>query len=65
LKPLVTHRYVSAPDVWRKLTRLSVLRFAFTDAINAFKTARAGKSEDGRDLIKAIISGPDVSVDDH
>jgi len=40
-------------------------RFAFTDAINAFKTARAGKSEDGRDLIKAIISGPDVSVDDH
>jgi len=39
-------------------------RFAFTDAIHAFETTRAGKSEDGKGVIKAIISGPDVSISD-
>ena len=39
-------------------------RFAFKDAVNAFKVTRTGKSEDGKGVIKAIISGPDVSVDD-
>jgi D-xylulose reductase len=34
-------------------------RFAFNDAIVAFKATRAGKSEDGKGVIKAIISGPD------
>lgn len=38
-------------------------RFAFTDAVAAFKATRAGKTEDGKSLIKAIISGPDVPVD--
>ncbi|KAF8914010.1 xylitol dehydrogenase [Gymnopilus junonius] len=33
-------------------------RFKFEDAIVAFKATRAGKSEDGKGVIKAIISGP-------
>ncbi|KAJ8519396.1 hypothetical protein ONZ45_g3660 [Pleurotus djamor] len=37
-------------------------RFAFNDAITAFKATRNGKSEDGKGVIKAIISGPDVDV---
>ncbi|KAI0320666.1 xylitol dehydrogenase [Amylostereum chailletii] len=39
-------------------------RFKFDDAIIAFEATKKGKSEDGKGLIKAIISGPDVSVDD-
>ena len=41
-----------------------LLRFAFKDAATAFGVTRTGKSEDGKGVIKAIISGPDVSVDD-
>nr|GAT59893.1 xylitol dehydrogenase [Mycena chlorophos] len=37
-------------------------RFPFDDAITAFKATRAGKSEDGKGVIKAIISGPDVAI---
>jgi len=40
-------------------------RFPFDQAIEAFKATQAGKSEDGKAVIKAIISGPDVSPDDH
>jgi len=40
-------------------------RFQFDQAIEAFKATQAGKSEDGKPVIKAIISGPDVSPDDH
>ena len=39
--------------------------FKFEDAVNAFETTKKGKSEDGKGLIKAIISGPDVSVDEN
>jgi D-xylulose reductase len=39
-------------------------RFAFEDAIVAFNTTRVGKSEDGKGVIKAVISGPDVPKDD-
>ncbi|KAL0571186.1 hypothetical protein V5O48_010778 [Marasmius crinis-equi] len=39
-------------------------RYPFNDAIAAFKATREGKSADGKGVIKAIISGPDVSVDD-
>ncbi|KAI0269107.1 xylitol dehydrogenase [Gloeopeniophorella convolvens] len=39
-------------------------RFKFEDAVVAFDTTKKGKSEDGKGLIKAIISGPDVSPDD-
>ena len=39
-------------------------RFAFEDANNAFKVTRTGKSEDGKGVIKAIISGPGVPVGD-
>lgn len=39
-------------------------RFKFDDAITAFETTKAGKSTDGKGVIKAIISGPDVSPDD-
>jgi len=39
-------------------------RFPFTEATSAFKTTRAGKSEDGKGVIKAIISGPDVLTTD-
>ncbi|KAI0091981.1 xylitol dehydrogenase [Irpex rosettiformis] len=40
-------------------------RFTFEQAKEAFETNRAGKSEDGKPVIKAIISGPDVSIDDN
>ncbi|KAG5342514.1 hypothetical protein C0989_000642 [Termitomyces sp. Mn162] len=40
-------------------------RYAFQDAMTAFQATRAGKSEDGKGVIKAIISGPDVSPDAH
>ncbi|THV08450.1 GroES-like protein [Dendrothele bispora CBS 962.96] len=39
-------------------------RYAFDEAIVAFKATRQGKSDDGKGVIKAIISGPDVSVTD-
>ncbi|TDL29456.1 xylitol dehydrogenase [Rickenella mellea] len=39
-------------------------RFQFDDAITAFNTTRKGKSEDGKGVIKAIISGPGVAVED-
>jgi D-xylulose reductase len=34
-------------------------RYSFTDAEKAFKTTRSGKSEDGKGVIKVIISGPE------
>jgi len=40
-------------------------RFPFDQAIEAFKATQAGKSDDGKPVIKAVISGPDVSPDDH
>ncbi|PPQ77661.1 hypothetical protein CVT25_011096 [Psilocybe cyanescens] len=33
-------------------------RYKFEDAVAAFKATRTGKSEDGKGVIKAIISGP-------
>lgn len=39
-------------------------RFSFLDARLAFEATRNGKGKDGRGVIKAIISGPDVRVDD-
>ena len=38
--------------------------FIFEDAVSAFNATKKGESEDGKDLIKAIISGPGVSVDE-
>jgi D-xylulose reductase len=40
-------------------------RFKFEDALQAFNTTRAGKSEDGKGVIKAVISGPGVAIDDN
>ncbi|KAF5333075.1 hypothetical protein D9611_002419 [Ephemerocybe angulata] len=37
-------------------------RFKFDDAIVAFKATKAGKSEDGKGVIKAIISGPGEDI---
>jgi len=37
-------------------------RYKFEDAITAFAATRAGKSEDGKGVIKAIISGPGVEA---
>ncbi|KAF9451669.1 xylitol dehydrogenase [Macrolepiota fuliginosa MF-IS2] len=34
-------------------------RYAFNEAITAFEATRAGKSKDGKGVIKAIISGPE------
>lgn len=39
-------------------------RFKFEDAVTAFNATKKGRSEDGKGLIKAIISGPGVSIDD-
>ncbi|CAL1700824.1 unnamed protein product [Somion occarium] len=38
-------------------------RFTFDQAIEAFETTKVGKSPDGKPVIKAVISGPDVPVD--
>ena len=40
-------------------------RFRFEEAKEAFAANRAGKGPDGKPVIKAIISGPDVSPDEH
>lgn len=34
------------------------LSFKFDDAVEAFQTTKAGKSADGKGVIKAIIDGP-------
>ncbi|GLB33922.1 putative alcohol dehydrogenase GroES-like domain [Lyophyllum shimeji] len=38
-------------------------RYTFDQAIAAFQATRVGKSEDGRGVIKAMISGPDFPAD--
>ncbi|KAH8116780.1 xylitol dehydrogenase [Phellopilus nigrolimitatus] len=43
------------------LKSLITHRFAFDDAPSAFEAMKAGKGLDGRDVLKVIISGPDVS----
>ena len=43
---------------------MQTIRYAFDEAIAAFQATRQGKSDDGKGVIKAIISGPDVSVAD-
>ena len=40
-------------------------RFRFEEAVEAFEANRAGKSKDGKPVIKAIISGPDVDPNDY
>ncbi|GJJ13430.1 hypothetical protein Clacol_007684 [Clathrus columnatus] len=40
-------------------------RFKFDEAVTAFEVTRSGKSEDGKGVIKAIISGPDVGLDEN
>ena len=40
-------------------------RFTFEQAPEAFNINRLGKSPDGKAVIKAIISGPDVSPDEY
>ncbi|KAK7695916.1 hypothetical protein QCA50_000555 [Cerrena zonata] len=39
-------------------------RYKFENAVEAFAATKAGKSPDGKPVIKAVISGPDVSPDD-
>ncbi|EJF61183.1 xylitol dehydrogenase [Dichomitus squalens LYAD-421 SS1] len=39
-------------------------RYSFDQAVEAFQATRAGKSPDGKPVIKAVISGPDVSPAD-
>ncbi|KAI0736184.1 xylitol dehydrogenase [Fomitopsis betulina] len=39
-------------------------RYTFDQAVEAFQTTRLGKSADGKGVIKAVISGPDVSIND-
>jgi D-xylulose reductase len=43
---------------------LNQTSFRFEEAISAFDATKKGKSEDGKELIKAIISGPGVSVEE-
>ncbi|EAU84880.1 xylitol dehydrogenase [Coprinopsis cinerea okayama7 len=37
-------------------------RYKFEDAITAFNATKNGKSEDGKGVIKVVISGPDVDI---
>jgi D-xylulose reductase len=39
-------------------------RYAFEDSLVALADTKAGKSKDGKGLIKAIISGPGVRTDE-
>ena len=39
-------------------------RYSFDQAVEAFQATRAGKSPDGKAVIKAVISGPDVDPAD-
>ncbi|KAK7054268.1 hypothetical protein R3P38DRAFT_1491912 [Favolaschia claudopus] len=39
-------------------------RFPFDQALTAFNATRDGKSKDGKGVLKAIISGPDVPIDE-
>ncbi|KAG0709736.1 chaperonin 10-like protein [Suillus ampliporus] len=39
-------------------------RFPFTQAREAFETTRNGKSPDGKGVIKVIISGPDIDINE-
>ncbi|RPD67225.1 xylitol dehydrogenase [Lentinus tigrinus ALCF2SS1-6] len=43
------------------LAPLVTHRYSFNEAARAFEAVRTGKSEDGKPVIKVIISGPDVS----
>jgi len=65
LKPLVTHRSVHSFTTKCTTDLTATNSFPFEQAIEAFKATQAGKSDDGKPVIKAIISGPDVSPDDH
>jgi len=38
-------------------------RFPFTEAVEAFNATKNGKGPDDKGVIKVIISGPDVPVD--
>jgi D-xylulose reductase len=62
LKPLVTHRFDSfnVNTLSSEAHSIPTFRFKFDEAIIAFKATRAGKSEDGKGVIKAIINGPDA-----
>ncbi|KAI0347232.1 xylitol dehydrogenase [Trametopsis cervina] len=40
-------------------------RYTFEEAKEAFQTNRLGKSPDGKAVIKVVISGPDVKVDEN
>lgn len=41
----------------------SIHSYVFKDALVAFKATQAGKGADGKGIIKAMISGPDLTVD--
>jgi len=45
--------------IWWGHVIKSFQRYAFKDAIAAFRATRFGKSQDGKGVIKAIISGPE------
>lgn len=45
------------------LSKLITHRYVFKDALVAFKATQSGKGADGKGIIKAMISGPDLSVD--
>jgi len=40
------------------------ISFPFESSPLAFQTTRNGKSDDGKGVIKAIISGPGVDIND-
>ncbi|KAH0839885.1 chaperonin 10-like protein [Lanmaoa asiatica] len=63
LKPLVSHRSVSARILCPVLTILHI-SFSFENSLLAFQTTLNGKSDDGKGVIKAIISGPGVGIND-
>lgn len=65
LKRLVTHRFVPNSLAYRSLVKYTYRSFDFEDAISAFQATRMGKGEDGKEVIKVIISGPDTPVNEN
>lgn len=66
LKPLVSHRSVSVRILYPALTLANTpyISFRFESSPLAFQTTRDGKSDDGKGVIKVIISGPGVDIND-
>jgi D-xylulose reductase len=64
IKSLVSHRYAHRCEMLYSCCINSPNSFPFTQACEAFEITRNGKSPDGKGVIKVMISGPDVDINE-